>query len=293
MEKLDTNTEGKTVSEFQLALRQLKENKMAMFGLIVIVGMIFIAVFSQYIATSDPTEINFDIALSSPSREHLFGTDSLGRDLFSRVVYGSRVSITVGILSCGLAMIIGVPLGLIAGFGGPKIDNIFSRIIDGIMAFPPLLLAIAIMAVLGASLTNVILTLGFTISAHYARLTRGETLKVKEQNYVLAAKLMGLRDYQIILHHILPNIIAPIIIQTTVTFAYAIVAEASLSFLGLGVKPPTPSWGLDLSDARRYVLDAPFLPLFPGIAISLTVLAINMFGDGLNSALNPKERRRL
>jgi len=285
--------EEKSASEFRLAVRQLKKDKMSMFGLSVIVGMVFLAIFSQYLIPYDPTEQNFDIALANPSWDHPFGTDSLGRDMLSRVITGARISIVVGIISCAIAMSIGVPMGIAAGYGGPKVDNVISRIIDGIMAFPPLLLAIALMAVLGASMTNVMMALGFTISTHYARLTRGVTLKVKEQTYVMAAKTIGLKEYQIVLKHILPNIIAPIIIQTTVTFAYAIIAEASLSFLGLGVKPPTPSWGLDLSDARKYVLEAPWLPLFPGFAIFIAVLGVNMFGDGLNSALNPRERRRL
>jgi len=292
----DTSKGGpgeKTTSEFRLALRQLRKDKTSMFGLGVITVMIFLAIFSPYLTLYDPTEQNFDIALSPPSGTHPLGTDSLGRDMLSRVISGARVSIFVGIVSCAISMSIGVPMGIVAGYGGSKADNIISRIIDGIMAFPPLLLAIALMAVLGASMTNVMMALGFTISTHYARLTRGVTLKAKEQTYVMAAKTIGLKEYQIVLKHILPNIIAPIIIQTTVTFAYAIIAEASLSFLGLGVKPPTPSWGLDLSDARKYVLEAPWLPLFPGFAIFIAVLGVNMFGDGLNSALNPRERRRL
>lgn len=292
-DKSTKSREEKTISELQLALRQLRRDKMSMFGLSAIIGMMFLAVFSPYIAPYDPTLQNFDIALSKPSSTHPFGTDSLGRDVLSRVIYGARVSMLVGTISCAIAMSIGVSMGLAAGYCGPKVDNLISRIIDGIMAFPPLLLAIALMAVLGASMTNVMMALGFTISTHYARLTRGVTLKVKEQTYVLAAKTAGLKGYQNVLRHILPNIVAPIIIQTTVTFAYAIIAEASLSFLGLGVKPPTPSWGVDLSDARRYVLEAPWLPVFPGLAIFIAVLGVNMFGDGLNSALNPRERRRL
>lgn len=285
--------EEKTASEFRLALRQLKMDKLALFGLIIIIGMIFIAIFCPYLAPYDPNVQDLTNMVSPPSLEHLFGTDSFGRDVLSRVLWGAQVSVFVGIISSGLALIIGVPLGVLAGNGGPKVDNIISRIIDGIMAFPPLLLAIAMMAVLGSSMTNVMIALGFTISTHYARLTRGETLKVKEEAFVIAAKTMGLRSYQVVLRHILPNIIAPIIIQTSVTFAYAIIAEASLSFLGLGVRPPTPSWGLDLSDARKYALTDPWLPIFPGIAIFLAVLGTNMFGDGLKSALNPRERRRL
>ncbi len=291
--RTDPMYEEKTISELQLALRQLRRDKMAMFGLASVALMMFLAVFSSYLAPYDPTEQNFGIALSKPSALHPFGTDSLGRDVLSRVMWGAQVSMLVGMISCGIAMSIGVPMGIIAGYCGPKADNLISRIIDGIMAFPPLLLAIALMAVLGASTTNVMMALGLTISTHYARLTRGVTLKTKEQTYVLAARTIGLRGHQIVLRHILPNIVAPIIIQTTVTFAYAIIAEASLSFLGLGVKPPTPSWGVDLSDARRYVLEAPWLPMFPGFAVFFAVLGINMFGDALNSALNPRERRRL
>ncbi len=289
----ETPPEEKTISEFRLALRQLKRDKMGMFGLTIVVGMVFLAFFSPYLAPHDPAEQDFSIALSPPSGTHPFGTDSLGRDVISRVMWGARVSVMVGIVSCGIAMSIGVPMGVAAGYGGSKIDTIISRIIDGIMAFPPLLLAIALMAVIGPSMTNVMMALGFTISTHYARLTRGVTLKVKEETFVMAARTMGLRGYQIVLRHILPNIVAPILIQTSVTFAYAIIAEASLSFLGLGVRPPTPSWGMDLSDARKFVLDVPLLPLFPGLAIFLAVLGVNMLGDGLNSALNPRERRRL
>lgn len=288
-----SSSEEKSASEFRLAFRQLKRDKMSLFGVTIIIGMIFLAIFCPYLAPYDPATQDLTDMVSPPSSIHLLGTDSLGRDVLSRVLWGARVSVIVGIISCGIAMFIGVPLGVLAGYGGPKIDNIVSRIIDGIMAFPPLLLAIALMAVLGPSMTNVMMALGFTISTHYARLIRGETLKVKEETFVMAAKTMGLRGDQIVLRHILPNIIAPIIIQTSVTFAYAIIAEASLSFLGLGVRPPTPSWGLDLSDASKYALTTPWLPFFPGAAIFLAVLGTNMFGDGLKSALNPRERRRL
>jgi peptide/nickel transport system permease protein len=290
---LGNEFEGKAISEFRLAIRQLKRDKMALVGLIIIIGMIFLAIFSPFIVPYDPAVQNLKNILDPPSASHLFGTDSFGRDVFSRVLNGARVSVIVGIVYCVIAILIGVPLGILAGFGGSKVDNLISRIIDGIMAFPPLLLAIVLMAVLGPSMINVMIALGFTISTHFARLTRGETLKVKEESYIMAARTMGLRNHQIVFKHIIPNIVAPLIVQTSVTFAYAIIAEASLSFLGLGVQPPTPSWGLDLSDARRYVLTDPWLAMFPGIAIFLGVFGVNMFGDGLNSALNPRERRRL
>ena len=290
---LNTEFEGKAISEFRLALRQLKKDKLSLVGLTIIIGMIFLAIFSPLLIPYDPAKQDLNNTLDSPSVVHPFGTDSFGRDVLSRVLSGARVSVIVGIVSCGIAILIGVPLGILAGFGGSKVDNLISRIIDGLMAFPPLLLAIVLMAVLGPSMINVMIALGFTISTHFARLTRGETLKVKEESYIMAARTMGLRSYQIVFKHIIPNIIAPLIVQTSVTFAYAIIAEASLSFLGLGVQPPTPSWGLDLSDARRYVLTDPWLAMFPGIAIFLVVFGVNMFGDGLNSALNPRERRRL
>ncbi|MCW3997032.1 MAG: ABC transporter permease [Candidatus Bathyarchaeota archaeon] len=292
-DNLNTEFEGKAISELRLALRQLKKDRMSLIGLMIIVGMIFLAIFSPFLIPYDPAEQDLNNALEPPSVAHLFGTDSFGRDVLSRVLSGARVSVIVGIVSCGIAILIGVPLGILAGYGGSKVDNLISRIIDGIMAFPPLLLAIVLMAVLGPSMINVMIALGFTISTHFARLARGETLKVKEESYIMAARTMGLRSHQIIIKHIIPNIIAPLIVQTSVTFAYAIIAEASLSFLGLGVQPPTPSWGLDLSDARRYVLTDPWLAMFPGIAIFLAVFGVNMFGDGLNSALNPRERRRL
>lgn len=290
---LGANLEGNAISEFRLALRQLKKDRMSLVGLIIIAGMIFLAIFSPYLVPYDPAEQDLNNALESPSAAHPFGTDSFGRDVLSRVLNGARVSVIVGIVSCGIAILIGVPLGILAGYGGSKVDNLISRIIDGIMAFPPLLLAIVLMAVLGPSMINVMMALGVTISTHFARLTRGETLKVKEESFIMAARTMGLKSHQIVFRHILPNIVAPLIVQTSVTFAYAIIAEASLSFLGLGVQPPTPSWGLDLSDARKYVLTDPWLAMFPGIAIFLAVFGVNMFGDGLNSALNPRERRRL
>ncbi len=290
---LVANLEGKTISEFRLALRQLKKDRMALVGLIIIAGMIFLAIFSPYIVPYNPTKMDLNNMLESPSVAHPFGTDSFGRDVLSRVLSGARVSVVVGIVSCGIAMLIGVPLGILAGYGGPKVDNLISRIIDGVMAFPPLLLAIVLMAVLGPSMINVMMALGVTISTHFARLARGETLKVKEESFIMAARTMGLKSHQIVFRHILPNIMAPLIVQASVTFAYAIIAEASLSFLGLGVQPPTSSWGLDLSDARKYVLTDPWLAMFPGISIFLAVFGVNVFGDGLNSALNPRERRRL
>ncbi|MHA2239004.1 MAG: ABC transporter permease, partial [Candidatus Hodarchaeales archaeon] len=179
---LGNEFEGKAISEFRLAIRQLKRDKMALVGLIIIIGMIFLAIFSPFIVPYDPAVQNLKNILDPPSASHLFGTDSFGRDVFSRVLNGARVSVIVGIVSCGIAILIGVPLGILAGFGGSKVDNLISRIIDGIMAFPPLLLAIVLMAVLGPSMINVMIALGFTISTHFARLTRGETLKVKEES---------------------------------------------------------------------------------------------------------------
>jgi peptide/nickel transport system permease protein len=261
---------------------------MGMVGLAVILFNILIAVLAPWVATHDPLKINIANRASPPSQEFLFGTDDFGRDIFSRVVYGSQISLSISLLSVLAATVLGVIIGAAAGYYGGWVDNILMRCMDAIMSFPAILLAIAIMAVRGGSLYNVIIALGFVYIPRFARIVRGSVLSLKEKEFVEASLAMGNSDLFIIFRHILPNCLAPLIVQATISLAYAILAEAALSFLGLGAPPPAPSWGNILSDARNFMLDAPWMTVFPGFAITLAVLGYNLFGDALRDVLDPR-----
>lgn len=260
----------------------------ATIGGIVLLFLLISAGLAPWITTYDPTTQNYNELTIPPGFKHIMGTDSLGRDVLSRVLFGARISISFGLISTGVGLLFGLPLGLAAGYLGGIWDRVFSRIIDAVLSFPPILLAMAIVGSLGPDIQNAMLALGIVFAPVFARLIRAETLVIKEEEFVLAARALGTPNLRMLTHNILPNVAGPLIVQATFTFSQAIIAEAALSFLGLGVQPPTPSWGLMLEDGRRYLQDASWLILAPGGALSLTVLAVNFLGDGLRDLLDPK-----
>ncbi|HEY64148.1 MAG TPA: ABC transporter permease [Caldilineae bacterium] len=269
-------------------LRYLWRDKKALVGLIILLGIAVSAVFAPQVAPYNPNDQVFEF-LESPSRTHLLGTDDLGRDLFSRIIYGARVSLAVGIITVLLALVIGVLMGLLSGYYGGWIDNLIMRYIDLQWAFPNFIIAVYLVAVFGTGLENVIVAITLAFLDDFARIMRGMVLSIREEEYVTAARAIGASDGRILLRHILPNATAPVIVQATVSVSYAILAEAGLSFLGLGVKPSTPTWGLILSDARTFISRAWWLGVFPGLAIMITVLSINFLGDALRDMFDVRE----
>jgi len=255
--------------------------------------VVLCAVFAPLIAPYKPNAINPFNTLRAPSSAHLLGTDQNGRDVLSRVIYGSRVSLTVGFISVGIAVMVGVPLGLISGYAGRLTDALIMRLMDAILAFPALILALAIVAMLGQGLNQLMIAIGVTSVPVFARLVRAQTLSLKELDYALAARAMGAPAHRILSRHILPNTLAPIIVQASLGMAFAILAEAGLSYLGVGVKPPTATWGGMLQTALQVITKAPALSIFPGVAIFVTVLALNLVGDALRDILDPRLRGRL
>lgn len=268
----------------------LTESKTAMAGLSITLGVFMIAVLAPFISPHNPLEITMGIRLHPPSLANPLGTDALGRDILSRILWGSRVSLLVGGISVGIGLTLGVPLGLISGYYMGKIDYLISRTTDVLLSFPGLILALAISAALGVSIVNAMIAVGIVMAPRFTRLARGVVLSIRENEYIQAAKAVGTRDSMIILRHVLPNSLAPIVVQATISLAFAIIIEASLSFLGLGVQPPTPSWGSMISDGRAYLRTAPWISTFSGLAIMITVLSLNLFGDGLRDALDPRLR---
>ena len=275
-----------------LIWKRFRRNKLALVGLIIVALVTFLAIFAPFIAPHDPnTPYEGKMMLGPGTEGFLLGTDPIGRDLLSRIIYGSRVSLQVGIIAVGIGVVIGVILGLIAGYYGGIWDTLIMRLVDIFRGFPVILLAIAIMAVLGPSLYNVMIALGAVGWTTYARLVRGDSLSIREKEFVEAGKAIGLRDHQLLARYFLPNLLAPIIVVATFGMATAILAEASLSFLGLGIQPPTPSWGSILADGRSFIRRAPHISIFPGLAIMFTILGFNFLGDGLRDALDPKQDR--
>lgn len=273
----------------QQILKRLLRNKLSLIGGCVIVFNLTVAVFAPIIATHDPNEMSLATALLRPGdQKHILGTDDFGRDLFSRIVYGSRVSLLVGVVSIVLGGIVGTLLGVFAGFTGGFADGLIMRIMDALYAFPYVLLAIALMTVLGPGLLNIIIAVSVINIPGFARIVRGETLVVREQEYIEAARAAGAGRLRIIFSHVLPNCIAPLTVYGSMSMAGAILSEASLSFLGLGIRPPDPSWGSILKDGQEYLTLMPHIATFPGIAILITVLGFNLFGDGLRDALDPR-----
>lgn len=274
---------GEIVSRFM-------RNKMALFGLIILVILIICAIFAPYIAPYGYDDQNVEIAKQSPSKEHIFGTDHFGRDIFSRIVYGSRISLQVGLIAVAVALVIGGALGAIAAFYGGRLDGLIMRFMDVLMAVPGMLLAIAIAASLGPGLKNMMLAIGIGNIPGYARITRASMITVKENEYVEAATSIGASNFRIITKHILPNAVAPIIVQATLGVASSILSSATLSFLGLGIQPPTPEWGGMLSNARQYLRGYGYMATFPGLFIMITVYALNVVGDGIRDAIDPRLR---
>jgi peptide/nickel transport system permease protein len=277
-------------SPAQRALRRLFARKGAVAGLVVIAAFIVLAVFAPLIVPFDPLATSWTLVRKPPSALHWFGTDDLGRDILSRVIFGTRASLLAGAISVGIALSIGVPFGLLAGYRGGFIDALISRITDAMLACPFLILAIALAAFLGPSLGNAMIAVGITTTPVFVRLTRGQTIGVKVEDYIEAARAIGNPRWRIALFHILPNILPALLVQATLSIAAAIIAEAALSFLGLGQQPPSPSWGSMLNAAQRFLTNAPWMALWPGLAIFLVVLSFNLVGDGLRDALDPKSR---
>jgi len=273
-------------------LPRVLRTRLAVPSLLWIVVVIVSAVFSGVLAPYDPFRQDYKHVLEPPSAAHLLGTDDIGRDVLSRIIYGSRVSASVGLVAVGIALAIGVPLGLIAAYRGGWLDDVIMRVMDALSAFPPLLLALGITAALKPGLLNVMIAIGVVSIPQFARLVRSQALSVREMEYVNAARLIGVGPLRLIALHIWPNCTAPIIVQASLRVAVAIVTEATLGFLGAGVPLPTPSWGSMLRTSYQYTEQAPWLALFPGAAIFLTVLAANLLGDALRSALDPRMRGR-
>jgi peptide/nickel transport system permease protein len=272
------------------AWRRLRRRRAAMVGLAVVLGFIVLAVFARWIAPQDPIATSWSAIRQAPGAEHWFGTDDIGRDVLSRVVWGTQASLLAGVVSVSISLLLGVPIGLAAGFLGGAADALISRITDAFLACPFLILAIALAAFLGPSLSNAMIAIGVSATPIFVRLTRAQVLGVKVEDYIEAARAVGNPPWRIALRHVLPNVTAPLIVQATLAIAAAVIAEASLSFLGLGQQPPAPSWGSMLNTAKNYVDNAPWMAVWPGLSIFLLVLAFNLLGDGLRDALDPRQR---
>ncbi len=272
------------------ALRRLAQRKGAMVALVVILVLVALALLAPMISPYDPARQSWSAVRKAPSALNWFGTDEVGRDILTRILYGARASLSAGVISVAIAIAIGVPVGLVAGYAGGLIDGLISRFTDAMLACPFLILAIALAAFLGPSLTNAMIAIGVTATPLFVRLTRGQVLSVKAEDYVQAARAIGNPHWRIAFRHILPNVLPALLVQATLTIATAIIAEASLSFLGLGQQPPAPSWGSMLNSSQRFLSTAPWMAVFPGLAIFITVLSFNLLGDGLRDALDPRSK---
>jgi peptide/nickel transport system permease protein len=272
------------------ALRRLARRGGAMFGLAVVLFFVLLALFAPWIAPHDPLATSWNAVRQAPGAAYLFGADELGRDVLSRIVWGTRASLLAGVVSVCISVAFGVPIGMLAGYLGRWVDALISRITDAMLACPFLILAIALAAFLGPSLTNAMIAIGISATPVFIRLTRAQVLSAKSEDYVEAARALGNPHLRIALRHIFPNILAPLIVQATLAIAAAVIAEASLSFLGLGQQPPAPSWGSMLNTARNYVDQAPWMAIWPGLSIFLLVLSFNLLGDGLRDALDPRHK---
>jgi peptide/nickel transport system permease protein len=281
---------GELDSPARRAQRRLFKRKAAVAGLVVLTIFILLALLAPLIVPYDPIATSWSLVRKPPTAAHWFGTDELGRDILSRVIYGARASLLAGLISVAIALGIGVPLGLLSGYRGGFVDALISRITDAMLACPFLILAIALAAFLGPSLGNAMIAIGISATPVFIRLTRGQVLSVKAEDYVEAARALGNPPWRIAVSHILPNILPALLVQATLSIAAAIIAEAALSFLGLGQQPPSPSWGSMLNAAQRFLTQAPWMAIWPGLAIFLVVLSLNLLGDGLRDALDPRQR---
>jgi peptide/nickel transport system permease protein len=273
-----------------LALRRFRGRPAAVLGFVVIALFVIVAVAAPLVAPFDPVATSWTAIRKAPSMQHWMGTDENGRDVLSRVVFGARASLLAGVVSVLIAAGIGVPVGLLAGFAGGRVDAVIGRVVDAMLACPFLILAIALAAFLGPALSNAMIAIGVTAAPVFARVARGATMDAMTNDYVEAARAIGNPPWRVALRHVAPNIVPPVLVQATLAIALAIIAEASLSFLGLGQQPPAPSWGSMLNSAQRFLTQAPWLAVFPGAAIFLAVLAFNLVGDGLRDALDPRRR---
>ncbi|HEX2482138.1 MAG TPA: ABC transporter permease [Methylomirabilota bacterium] len=271
--------------------RRFARNRGAVFGLAVFLTMVAMALFADGLAPYDPVAQGVGRALEGPSARHWAGTDGFGRDILSRILHGARIALVVGVVAVAAAMIVGVGLGLVAGYYGGWLDAVVMRVMDGLFAFPVILLAIATMTVLGFGVANVTVAVAVGLVAPFARVTRGDVLAVREEPYVEAARLAGVRTPAIILRHILPNVVAPIIVQAALYVSGAIITEAGLSFLGLGPPPPTPVWGSMIAEGRNFIVMAPHVSTIPGLVLTVAVVGLNLLGDGLRDTLDPRLRR--
>ena len=281
---------GSHTSQFAEVWRRLKRNRAATIGGVIVLLFVAIAALAPLIAPYKPDEGDLAKRLNPPSREHLLGTDPLGRDLLSRVIYGARISLQIQIVSVVIALVVGTLLGMIGGYYGGKFDHLIMRLMDILLAFPGIFLAISIIAVLGPGLLNLMLAAGIYSIPQFARIVRGSIMTLKEKEFVEAARAVGESDFNILFRYLLPNSMAPIIIQTTLRMATVLLTASGLSFLGLGVQPPTAEWGAMLSNARAYLITAPHVATVPGLAIMMVVMGFNLFGDGLRDSLDPRLR---
>lgn len=282
----------KSASPWRDAWRRLKRQRLAMFGGFIILFFIFLAVLAPLLTPYSYKEVDLAARFYPPLTEgHFLGTDDLGRDIVTRILYGAQISLRVGFLAVIGSIVVGTFLGLLSGYYGKWVDMLISRVFDIMLAFPSILLAIAIVTILGRSLTNALLAIAIINVPTYGRLVRSKVLSLKEEEFILAAKAVGMADSRIILHHLLPNSMTPIIVQGTLGIATAIIETAALGFLGLGAQPPTPEWGTMLADSKDYIQLAPWTVIFPGLSIMLVVLGFNLFGDGLRDALDPKMKQ--
>ncbi len=277
-------------SQLRRIIRTFLKNKLSVIGLIIVSVLVPVAIFASLISPYDPTDQNVFNKLSRPDRSNLLGTDTLGRDVLSRVIWGARVSLLVGVLSVFLGMIVGTMMGIIAGYKGKKVENLIMRIVDILMSFPDEVLGIMIMVVIGSGLFKLIIVIGILLIPRFARLTHGPALALREREFIEAARALGIKDLRIIISHILPNIFGEVAVMGALWIGLAIRLEANLSFLGLGVSPPTPTWGNMIRSGIDHLTNAPWLSVFPGLAILVAVLAFNMIGDGLRDISDPKLR---
>ena len=288
-----TDVGRREAGPWKRAFRKLIRNRLATLGLATILFFMLLALLAPWVSPYDPLATSWGAIRKAPSMEHWFGTDELGRDVLSRVIWGTRASMLAGVVSVFISLVAGVTIGLLAGFLGGVFDGVISRITDAFLACPFLILAIALAAFLGPNLTNAMIAIGVSAAPIFVRLTRAQVLNVQVEDYIEAARAIGCPPSQIVISHILPNVTAPLIVQTTLAIAAAIIAEASLSFLGLGQQPPDPSWGSMLNTAKNFMEDAPWMAIWPGLAIFVLVLAFNLLGDGLRDALDPRSRHSI
>ena len=272
--------------------RHFKKNRLGVGGLVIIVIVFFIAIFAPFLSLYDPGKTDVSLKLKTPSFQHYLGTDQLGRDVFSRMLYGSQISLSVGFVAVGISILIGILVGAMAGYKGGWVDSLLMRFVDIMLSFPSFFLILTVVAILRPNIYNVMIVIGISSWEGTARFVRAEFLSLRERDYVQAARALGVKDRRIIFRHILPNALAPVFVTASLGVASAILVEAGLSFLGFGVQPPAPSWGNILTEGRTYIFDAWWLTVFPGLAILITVLSFNLFGEGLRDAIDPRLRGR-